>query len=108
MLTTHNSPIVAIDFSTDGRYVRSTCQAYELFSHEADTGMVIPAASRLKNVEWDTQTTLFCWASQGLWPPEADGTEVTKTTKETTFSALQLPAGDNLGRIRLLRQPCTS
>lgn len=27
MLTTHNSPIVAIDFSTDGRYVRSTCQA---------------------------------------------------------------------------------
>lgn len=26
MLTTHNSPIVAIDFSTDGRYVRSTCQ----------------------------------------------------------------------------------
>lgn len=57
-------------------------QAYELFSHEADTGMVIPAASRLKNVEWDTQTTLFCWASQGVWPPEADGTEVTKTTKK--------------------------
>lgn len=52
-------------------------QAYELFSHEADTGMVIPAASRLKNVEWDTQTTLFCWASQGVWPPQADGTEVT-------------------------------
>lgn len=53
------------------------CQAYELFSHEADTGMVIPAASRLKNVEWDTQTALYCWASQGVWPPEADGTEVT-------------------------------
>lgn len=57
----------------------STSQAYELFSHEADTGMVIPAASRLKNVEWDTQTTLFAWASQGLWPPEADGTEVDTT-----------------------------
>lgn len=51
-------------------------QAYELFSHEADTGMVIPAASRLKNVQWDTQTVLFGWASQGTWPPELDGTEV--------------------------------
>lgn len=52
-------------------------QAYELFSHEADTGMVIPAASRLKNVQWHTQTVLFGWASQGVWPPELDGTEVT-------------------------------
>ena len=51
-------------------------QAYELFSHEADTGMVIPAASRLKNVQWHTQTVLFGWASQGVWPPELDGTEV--------------------------------
>jgi len=38
--------------------------------------MVIPAASRLKNVQWDTQTVLFGWASQGVWPPEVDGTEV--------------------------------
>ena len=61
-------------------------QAYELFSHEADTGMVIPAASRLKNVEWETQTALFCWASQGVWPPEADGTEVTKATNNNSDS----------------------
>lgn len=39
--------------------------------------MVIPAASRLKNVQWDTQTVLFGWASQGVWPPELGGTEVT-------------------------------
>lgn len=39
--------------------------------------MVIPAASRLKNVQWHTQTVLFGWASQGVWPPELDGTEVT-------------------------------
>lgn len=43
--------------------------------------MVIPAASRLKNVEWDSQTVLFCWASQGVWPPEADGTEVIQSQK---------------------------
>ncbi|CAM9178110.1 unnamed protein product, partial [Ectocarpus sp. 13 AM-2016] len=110
MLTTHNSPIVAIDFSTDGRYVRSTCQAYELFSHEADTGMVIPAASRLKNVQWDTQTVLFGWASQGTWPPELDGTEVMSidATLHSEHLSKAVAAGDNLGRIRLLRQPCTS
>lgn len=39
--------------------------------------MVIPAASRLKNVQWHTQTVLFGWASQGVWPPELNGTEVT-------------------------------
>lgn len=38
--------------------------------------MVIPAASRLKNVQWHTQTVLFGWASQGVWPAELDGTEV--------------------------------
>ena len=38
--------------------------------------MVIPAASRLKNVDWATQTVLFCWSSQGIWPAEVDGTEV--------------------------------
>lgn len=38
--------------------------------------MVIPAASRLKNVQWHTQTVLFGWASQGVWPPGVDGTEV--------------------------------
>ncbi|CAN0063286.1 unnamed protein product [Pylaiella littoralis] len=110
MLTTHNSPIVAIDFSTDGRYVRSTCQAYELFSHEADTGMVIPAASRLKNVQWDTQTVLFGWASQGVWPPELGGTEVMSidTTLNSEHPSKAVATGDNLGRIRLFRHPCTS
>lgn len=52
-------------------------QGCELFSHEADTGKVIPAASRLKNVDWATQTVLFGWSSQGIWPAEVDGTEVT-------------------------------
>ncbi|CAM9099953.1 unnamed protein product [Discosporangium mesarthrocarpum] len=112
MLTTHNSPITALDFSTDGRYVRSTCQAYELFYHESDTGMVIPAASRLKNIEWDTQTSLFGWASQGAWPPEADGTEASVLSMDATLKNEHLnkalAVGDNMGRVRLLRQPCTS
>lgn len=52
--------------------------------------MVIPAASRLKNVEWDTQTALFGWASQGIWPPEADGTEVTSFPQHLTPIVLSL------------------
>lgn len=40
--------------------------------------MVIPAASRLKNVDWATQTLLFGWSSQGIWPAEVDGTEVSR------------------------------
>ncbi|CAM9122646.1 unnamed protein product [Ascophyllum nodosum] len=110
VLTTHNSPIVALDFSKDGRYVRSTCQAYEFFSHEASTGMVIPAASRLKNLEWATQTVLFSWASQGIWPAEADGTEVmsAEATLYNEHLSKTVAAGDNLGRIRLFRHPCTS
>lgn len=63
--------------------------------------MVIPAASRLKNVQWHTQTVLFGWASQGVWPPELDGTEVTLTC--LSFVGLCDSRGMNTRAFPLLR-----
>ena len=57
----HNSFISHIDFSADSQYVQSNCGAYELLFHEADTGMHIPAASRLKDVRWGTN---WCWPNK--------------------------------------------
>lgn len=48
MLTTHNSPIVAIDFSTDGRYVRSTCQVIPPLRHCRGFGSRKRARNQLK------------------------------------------------------------
>ncbi|CAM9397168.1 unnamed protein product, partial [Phaeothamnion confervicola] len=77
LVTAHGSPVTGMDFSADGRYMRSTSGGSgELLVFEADTGMVIPAASRLRNVSWATHHTVFNWAAQGAWPAQADGTEV--------------------------------
>ncbi|CAM9676121.1 unnamed protein product, partial [Chrysoparadoxa australica] len=110
MITTHNSPVTAFDFSEDGRYLRSTCAASELFYFEADTGMVIPSASRLKNIAWASQTTLFSWAVQGVWPPEADATDIStlEATLKTDNSNKAVATGDSFGRLRLLRYPSLS
>jgi WD40 repeat protein len=106
VITAHNNPITACDFSSDGRYLRSTCTASELFYFEADTGMVIPAASRLKNVKWSTHTVPFSWASQGVWPAQADGTEISCVdVAEADAGGGSVAAGDNFGRVRLVRYP---
>lgn len=48
MISQHNSWIRHLDFSANSVYLQSNCGAYELCFFEADTGLFIPAASRLK------------------------------------------------------------
>ncbi|KAG5190728.1 WD40-repeat-containing domain protein [Tribonema minus] len=116
VVAAHNARVTAVDFSKDSRYIRSTCDAHELYYCEADTGLAIPAASRLRNVAWHTCTALFSWHAQGAWPPQRDGTEL-QSLDATGFqgaepSAVEVPqavaTGDGYGRVRLLRYPALS
>ncbi|KAJ8599148.1 hypothetical protein CTAYLR_008287 [Chrysophaeum taylorii] len=112
MITQHNSCIRHLDFAQSTgniQYLQSNCAADELCFFEADTGMYIPAASRLKDVKWATLTCPRTWAAQGAWPAQNDGTEVTAV--DCAFKSRRKPAlaaGDSFGRLRLYRYPCTS
>jgi microtubule-associated protein-like 6 len=65
MITQHNSFVTHVDFSVSANimYLQSNCGAYELCFFEADTGMFIPAASRLKDVKWDSVTCPLTWSA---------------------------------------------
>lgn len=106
----HASFIRALDFSEDGAWLQSNCGGFELSYFEVDTGIYIPAASRLRDQAWGSQTCVLGWAVQGIWPAQKDGTECTAADCNL-FRGIDgtiVAAGDNYGRISLYRYPCTS
>ena len=110
VISQHNSPIRHLDFSQDSVWIQSNCGAFELCFFEADTGMFVPAASRLRDTRWSTQTCTMSWATQGLWPPQLDGTDITSVDCNLfrEQEGVVLVGGDCFGRIHLSRYPCPS
>jgi microtubule-associated protein-like 6 len=106
----HNAYITHIDFSEDSAWLQSNCAGFELCFFESDTGMYIPAASRLRDVRWSTQTCTLGWAVQGIWGPQRDGTEITACDANLFRGedGTIIATGDNYGRVQLYRYPSTS
>ncbi|KAH8050269.1 hypothetical protein JL722_11474 [Aureococcus anophagefferens] len=100
MITQHNSFVTHVDFSVSANimYLQSNCGAYELCFFEADTGMFIPAASRLKDVRF----------TQGVHAAQNDGSDVTACDCSLSSTKVSVACGDNFGRVRLYRYPVTS
>lgn len=110
VISQHHSNVTSLDFSSDSAWIQSTCAGYELCFFEADTGIYIPAASRLRDTVWATQTCTLGWAVQGLWPPQQDGTEITSCDCNLLRGSDEtvIVSGDNFGRLQVYRYPCTS
>lgn len=102
----HNSFITHMDFSADSQFLQSNCGAYELLFADATNGAYIPAASSLKDVEWDSFTCTLGWPVQGVWPRFADGTVI--NTVDRSHSSKVLAYADNVGRVSLVRYPCVN
>jgi microtubule-associated protein-like 6 len=104
----HRSFITALDFSMDSGWLQSNCGGYDLNFYEADTGMYIPNATRMRDIQWASQTCTMGWSVQGLWTPFRDGSEC--TAADCNFSrrddGVVVAGGDNFGRITLARHPC--
>lgn len=106
----HQSFITALDFSEDSSWLRSNCGGFELFFFEADTGLYIPAAARLRDTVWATHNCSMAWSVQGIWPPMKDGTDITACDVNLFRGddGAVVAVGDNFGRVRLYRYPCTT
>ena len=110
VISQHQAFITSVDFSEDSAWIQSNCGGLELNFFEADSGLYIPAASRLRDTAWATQTCTLGWAVQGIWPPQKDGTECTSVDCNLFRGedGTVIASGDNYGRIRLFRYPSTS
>ena len=60
----HNSFISHFDFSSDSRFMQSTCGAYELLFSDVITGKQITSATELKDVRWSSWTLTLGWPVQ--------------------------------------------
>jgi echinoderm microtubule-associated protein-like 6 len=122
VISHHASYITSLDFSDDGAWLQSNSSDHELCFFETDTGIFIPAASRLRDVSWYSQNCYMSWTTQGVWTPYRDGREpctcesnynhpmVESLDDGSSLAALApiLISGDNYGTIHVHRYPCTT
>ena len=110
----HSSFVRRLDWSTDSCFLQSCCGAYELLYwklHNAE-GAWRPrqekSSSKMRDVQWATQTTLFGWSVRGIWPHESDGTDINAIARShgaTSHEGL-LATADDFGKVKLFRYPC--
>lgn len=89
--------------------LQSTSGAFELFFWLAADGTRVHSASAMKDVWWSSFSCPFGWPVQGIWPIEADGTEINAVARSHTWDKVPVLATvDNFGRLRLFNYPCVT
>lgn len=101
----HNSFITGIDWSEDGKVMRSVCGAYELlFWNVEQLQQVTNGATEFKDTKWANSTCKLGWDVQGIFPPATDGTHVNSVEKSEDGKLIV--TGDDWGFINIYRAPC--
>lgn len=102
----HNAGILDLDFSKDGKYLQSTCSAYELlFSEHANGAQLTNGASMLAGEQWSTFTCSLGWPVMGIWNGTMDGSDVNSVDRSPDMSMLAV--GDDTGKVNVYRYPAT-
>jgi microtubule-associated protein-like 6 len=99
----HNSYITHFDFSADSQWLKSTCGAYELLYFDANTAAQEGSATKVKDVDWSSQTCTLGWPVQGIWPPCADGTDINAVDR--SGNGKLLCTADDFGKVKLFNYP---
>jgi WD40 repeat protein len=100
----HHSSVTHLDFSADSRVLQSVSSDYELLFWDVASGKQIKSPSDVRDTKWSTVTSILGWSVQGIWPPEADGTDVNAVSRSPDQSLLV--TGDDFGLVKLFRFPC--
>ena len=103
-MSKHNSFITSLDWSQDGKYIRSICGAHELLFFTAEDCKQDPSgASNTVAVEWATHHAKYGWLVHGIFPSGTDGTHINGVdlSKDGTLFA----TGDDYGLVNIFRNP---
>jgi echinoderm microtubule-associated protein-like 6 len=101
----HHSYITALDFSADNAVLQSISGDYELLFWSCATGKQIVSPTEVRDAKWATFTCKLGWPVQGIWPPNADGTDVNSVDRSPDGN--YLVSGDDFSHVKLFRCPCT-
>jgi len=113
----HSSFINHLDWSSCSTMLQTNCGAHELLYWKLHQGgRLLPkqekSSSRMRDVEWSTQSCIYGWFVRGVWPEGADGTDINACAKSNTghqegrFKTHLLVTSDDFGKVKLFRYPC--
>ena len=100
--------LLSSDLSRDARYLRVNTASKQLEFYEAGPGVHIQESSRLRDITWDSETCIYCWAVQGVWSPYQGESDVLSLDGNVHNSLSSLICGDRDGCLKLYNYPCTS
>lgn len=104
-LSKHSSYIMALDWSTDSKFIRSNCGAYELLFWDMDSmSQDTSGKTNSKDCDWCTSTVKFGWHVQGVYPKGTDGTHVNRVNQSA--DGQYLVTGDDWCLMRVFNNPC--
>merc|ERR1711924_273186 len=63
-------------------------------------------ASKLRDEKWNTWTCTLGWPVQGIWPEEADGTDVNAVDRSPRSNLLA--TSDDFGKLKVFNWPCVT
>ncbi|XP_063217797.1 echinoderm microtubule-associated protein-like 2 isoform X3 [Bacillus rossius redtenbacheri] len=101
----HSSFITHLDWSVDGQFIQSNSGDYELLYWNASLCRQIPQSSDMRDVEWDTNTCTLTFATIGIWPEGADGTDVNQCDRSRDGKLLA--TADDFGKVKLYSYPAS-
>ncbi|XP_059062847.1 echinoderm microtubule-associated protein-like 2 isoform X2 [Achroia grisella] len=101
----HSSYITHLDWSEDSQYIRSNSGDYELLFWNATTCRQVTSASSLRDVSWFTNYCPITFTTIGVWPENADGTDINSCTRSQ--DSRLAATGDDFGKVKLFAYPVT-
>ncbi|CAE1225149.1 EML1_2 [Acanthosepion pharaonis] len=107
ILDTFNIAVSHIDWSMDSRYIQSESTDHELQYWNVMELTKVKSARVMRDVDWASHTCTLAFTHLGAWS-NLDSNEILTTVgcftgKTTNY----LCAGDNKGRLRLYKYPCS-
>lgn len=102
-MTGHSSYVTHIDWSDDSTLLRSNSGDYELLYWNATTCRQVTSSSTLRDTEWSTHTCSLTFQTLGVWPENADGTDV--NTVARSGDRKLVASGDDWGKVKLYSYP---
>lgn len=99
----HSSYVTHLDWSNDSQILRSNSGDYEILYWNPSTCRQVTSPSTLRDVLWASQFCTLSFQTIGVWPENADGTDVNTVARNSDGKLLA--TGDDWGKVKLYSYP---
>lgn len=101
----HTMPVLHVDFSADGEWIRTNSAAKDLCFFNTDDASLQSNLPAMRDVQWATHTCIYSWHVKGVHRTAYEGEEVT-TLLTPTENSNYVICGTSYGYLKLMPFPC--